>query len=421
MKVVHLNVSDIKGGAARAAFRLHQGLRQAGLDSSMVVAEKYSDDEHVTVPLQDKIGYYQRRLHYRQLTSQFWRYAPSRPIGLSPFTQPGARRNKALVNKLPAADIVNLHWIAHFVDLPTFLAQCRAPLVWTLHDMNAFTGGCHYALDCLRYREQCGACPQLGSDSSEDYSRKIWLAKEEMYRRVADGTLHFVTPSRWLATEASSSSLLREMPISVIPYGLDTTLFRPHDKTEARTRLNIPIAKQVVLFTADSITSQRKGLNYLLSALQEMEWDSDILLVSLGAGKIKEDISIPVKSLGHLADEKQMALAYSAADLFVIPSLQDNLPLTVLEAMACGTPVVGFDVGGIADMVRPGISGQLVPARNISLLRQAIASLLPDQPLRAAMARNCRQIALSEYGLSVQAQRTIEFYQSLLNHERDPC
>jgi len=417
MNVVQVSVFDNKGGAAKAAFRLHQGLRQARINSSMVVSEKVSEDEYCTIPLQDKIGYFERRLHYRQLTARFWRYAPSRPLGLSPFTHPSVRRNRGLVNNLPDADIINLHWIAHFVDLPTFVDRCQVPLVWTMHDMNAFTGGCHTALDCLEYRKQCGACPQLGSASSNDISSKIWLAKREMYRHVADGKLHFVAPSQWLAEEARHSTLLQNMPISVIPNGLNTAVFKPHDKTKARRQLGIPLLTKVILFTAESIFSRHKGLKYLLSAMQGMERRSDILLVSTGAGKIKNEISIPVKSLGHLADEHQMTLAYGAADLFIIPSLQENLPNTVMEAMACGTPVVGFDGGGIADMVRPGITGQLVPVGNIDQLRQAILTLLDDEPLRTEMAVNCRKIAVSEYSLAVQAERYINLYHSLLNLE----
>ncbi len=421
MKVIHVNVSDNKGGAARAAFRLHQGLSQEGLNSSMVVTEKHSENKHIYVPVQDKIGFYERRLHYRQLSARFWRYAPSRPPGLGPFTHPSTYQNRHLVSKLPDADIINLHWIAHFVDLPTFLPQCQAPLVWTLHDMNTFTGGCHYALDCDKYQKQCGACPQLGSQSNQDISHKIWLAKQKVYRLVSDGKLHIVTPSKWLAEEAQSSSLLQHMPISVIPNGLNTTIFKPYDKTEARSQLKIPLSAKVILFSAASIISLRKGLKLLLDALQMLDKQSNIVLVSLGTGKIKQNLSIPTLSLGYLKNEQQIALAYSAADLFVIPSLQDNLPNTVMESLACGTPVVGFDVGGIADMVRPGISGQLVPAKNVRQLQQAITSLLDNKPLRAEMAANCRQIALSEYSLHVQAKQYINLYQNLLNHKPLSC
>ncbi len=413
MNIVHINVSDIKGGAAIAAYRLHQGLKEQGVHSTMVVAEKYSQDGDVTRPLPDRIGYYGRRLHYRQLGARFWRSMPARPPGLSPFTHPQTGRSRRLIQALPQAEIINLHWIASYVDLPSFLAQAQVPLVWTLHDMNAFTGGCHYALDCDRFQEQCGACPQLGSKSERDVSRTIWQIKRDMFQGLAPGSLQLVAPSRWLAEEVRRSSLLRDLPLAVIPNALPTAVFRPYEKTAARERLGIPAAAKVVLFSADAVTSRRKGLPYLMEALSEMDVAANILLVTLGAGRLALDPRLPLISLGHLADEQQIALAYSAADLFVIPSLQDNLPNTVLEAMACGTPVVGFDVGGIGEMVRPGTTGQLVPARDVRQLRQAIAALLADELLRAGMAANCRQIALTEYSLPVQAERYVALYQRL--------
>lgn len=417
MKVVHVSASDTKGGAARAAYRLHKGLNRAGIDSAMVVAEKYSDDEKVTVPARDLIGYYERRLHYRQLTARFWRYAPSRPPGLSPFSHLTARRNRGLIDELPDSDIINMHWIAYFVDLPTFLTQSQMPLVWTLHDMNAFTGGCHYALDCTRFMEQCGACPQLGSKSKQDASHKIWQAKRNLYQLMVDNRLHIVTPSNWLAGETRHSSVLREIPLSVIPNGLDTMLFKPYEKSVARDQLGISLGVKVILFSAESVVSRRKGLQHLLSALKGLEGHTRLLVVSLGAGEIKGDLPIPVFSLGHFTDEKQIAMAYSAADLFVLPSLQDNLPNTVLEAMACGTPVVAFNVGGIPDMVRPGITGQLVPPKDIGQLRETILALLDDETMRVEMGINCRQIAEKEYSLDVQATEYIKLYQSLIDNE----
>ncbi len=417
MKITHINLSDIKGGAARAAFRLHQGLQQAGIDSSMVVAEKYSDDEQVVVPLQDRIGYLERRLTDRQLSTRFWRYFLTRPSGFDLFTQPSTSRNRSLVKKLPETDIINLHWVATFIDLPSFFAEIQKPLVWTLHDMNAFTGGCHYTLGCQKHQHKCGACPQLGSQSSQDVSRQIWLAKQAQYRLLADDRLHIVAPSKWLARQARHSPLLGQMPITVIPNGLNTDVFCPQDKTEARSQLSIPISARVVLFLADFIGSRRKGLKFLLAALQETDNQADIMLVSLGAGKMENESSLPVINLGHMNDEQQIALAYSAADIFVIPSLQDNLPNTVLEALACGTPVIGFDVGGISDMVRPGISGALVPAGDIHQLRQTILTVLENHSLCAEMAANCRQIAVTEYSLQVQAASYVELYQQLLEQE----
>jgi glycosyltransferase involved in cell wall biosynthesis len=324
--------------------------------------------------------------------------------------------------QLPGGDVINIHAMYTFIDYQVFLAAVprRTPVIRTLHDMSFFAGGCHYAWDCDKYTERCGACPQLGSHQDADLSRQIWQRKQTALQSIAPGRLHLVTPSRWLAHEAQRSGLVRHFPITVIPLSLDTEVFCPRDRGMAREVLGIPQDARVVLFIAEPITRPLKGFGLLTRALEGVGHLANLLLVSVGTGKLPVEVKVSHLHFGHIGHERLLSLIYSAADLFVIPSLQDNLPQTVLEAMACGTPVVGFAVGGIPDMVRPGVTGLLVPPQDVDALRSAIEELLHDPVRRAAMASTCRRVAVEEYALELQARRYLDLYQTVLASHRSP-
>ncbi|MDZ4716882.1 MAG: glycosyltransferase, partial [Roseiflexaceae bacterium] len=247
-----------------------------------------------------------------------------------------------------------------------------------------------------------------------DLSFRIWQRKQAAFRHVAPSRLHIVALSNWIAKEARRSTLFGHIPISVIPNGIDATVFAPADRNMARNALAIPPDARVVMFSAGSIENRRKGLPQLIEALNGLSQHDDIILLSLGGGKPALNGPLRHIHLGHVENDKQIAQAYRAADLFVIPSLQENLPNTALEAMSCGTPVVGFDAGGIPDLVRPGITGLLAPVGDIGALRTAIAALLDDAPRRTAMGSMCRQIVLNEYLPELQVQRYATIYRQLI-------
>src|SRR5262249_15061866 len=228
------------------------------------------------------------------------------------------------------------------------------------------------------------------------------------------GRLYIVSPSRWLMNEAKRSSLLKNFPVVLIPHGVDTEVFRPRDRNFARDMLAISQDAFVVLFVAEPIDRPIKNFALLAQALEGMAGRPSLLLVSAGSGKPPVEVRVPYLNLGSLRNERLLSLAYSAADVFVLPSRQENFPLTALEAMACGTPVIGSAVGGVPDMVRPGITGILVPPQNVTALRTAICDMLQDPPRRAEMAANCRRIAVEEYSLDLQLRRHVELYQSIL-------
>jgi glycosyltransferase involved in cell wall biosynthesis len=322
--------------------------------------------------------------------------------------------------KLPENDVLNVHWVAGFVDYQKFFEWLPEgkPVVWTLHDLGVFTGGCHWDGGCGKFVQRCGACPQLGSGAEEDLSREIWTRKKRVFECVQASRLRVVAPSRWLAGEARRSSLLGRFACSVIPYGVDTEVFAPRDKRVSREVLEVPADGKVVLFLADDIHARRKGFHLLAEALAGIAADAGVFLLSMGAGSAPEIAGLRQAHLRHMRRDGILSGVYSAADIFVAPSTQDNLPNTVLESMACGTPVAAFAAGGIPDVVRPGVTGLLASPGDVAGLRAAILELLRDDEKRAEMSANCRSIALLEYSLEVQARRYLELYREMVGAER---
>jgi glycosyltransferase involved in cell wall biosynthesis len=281
--------------------------------------------------------------------------------------------------------------------------------------MNAVTGGCHYDLGCGRFAQRCAACPQLGSEDPNDLAGQVWDRKRAVFERLDPRRFCIVTPSRWLGQVVKQSPIFSRFRIETIPYGIDLDDFAPRDRAAARDVLRIPQDSHVILFLAEMLDNRRKGFPLLEEALSSCSRLVDRLwLLSVGHNPPQPKTDVQGSHLNYVGNDRFLSLAYSAADLFVIPSLQDNLPNTVLEAMACGTPVVGFDVGGIRDMIRPDRTGVLVEAGDVVGLRAAIVTLLKSPGTRQQMSQQARQIALAEYPLLLQARRYGELYEELL-------
>ncbi len=416
VKVVHVSSSDLGGGAHRAAYRLHTGLQVVGCESSMLVQEKLSADPSVRVftpptGLRYRIA---RAWQRRRIVAAYRTYNSTRPSGFERFHSDRSEYGASPVDQILPADIVHLHFVARFLDLPTTLPRLAAgaPLVWTAHDMGPFTGGCPYDFECGRFEHQCGKCPQLGSNQEIDLSSETLRRKIETYQKL--GTrLHVVVASRWMEQVARRSAVLQHSEISFIPYGLDMTAFKPCDRATARAALGIPQEAHVILFAAVSVQTRRKGFALLDKALAGLKNRTSLHLISMGKDPVPTDSAIPHMHLGFLEHPTLLSLAYSAADLFVIPSLAEAFGQTALEAIACGTPVVGFKVGGIPDIVRPGLTGELADPGKVESLRGVIQSLLDQPEKRAAMAQHCRRIAVEEYSTDIQAKRYLKLYESL--------
>ena len=417
VNVLHLNAGDWIGGAARSAFRLNAALCTAGAKSTLFVRHQSTDAANVlrykskltrvldlARPYVDRVA---QRL-YGARTSAF-------SSGLVPD------RLASMIDSL-RPDVVNLHWVgAGFIQIET-LARIGRPLVWTLHDSWPFTGGCHLPGECRRYTEQCGSCPELRRASERDLSRLTWLRKCRAYRSAQ---LTVVAPSRWLARNASASALFRSRKVVHIPNGIDLRRFQPLDQEFARRALGIVGKRPTVLFSAfGGAADANKGFDLLLRAVGRLGRTAPnggrprILLV--GTARMPEGIppDIEVICAGSVQDEVTSVLLNSAADVVACPSRQENLPNVVLEALACGRPAVGFDVGGMSDLIRDGENGRLVKPFDDAALADAISWVLADDARRQRMCDVARRIAETEFSLDEQARRYLELYREVIAERR---
>lgn len=417
MKIVHVTYADSQGGAARSVYRLHQGLRRAGVDSKMFVECRESGDPSVVgfkYPT-DPVTRVRRGVRRWFLRRDMGELSEGRSSNASLFSDDRSRHGAQILGQLPPWDILHLHWLSWMLDYSRFfqrLPQDR-PIVWTLHDMNPFTGGCHFGGKCERFSESCGCCPQLSSKNPSDFSHRSWSRKRSVYHLLKPGILQLVTPSQWLAAEVRRSSLMGDRAVNVIPYGLDTEIFKPRDCGAARDVFGLPSDHQIVLFLADWAQEARKGLPLLVDALNGLPDKSKLCLLILGNGRVEVPDGIPSVRLEYVRNDRVLSMIYSAADVFALPVLQDNLPNSALEAMACGLPVVAFGSGGVPEMIRDGLEGRVVPPGDVAALRSAITGLLLDHQYRALLSSNARKRAVREYGIDLQAQRYLELYARL--------
>ncbi len=413
MKILLLSTFDTSGGAARSAYRLHQGLINCGTDSRMLVQAKFSQDSSVfgadqkvtqklsrlktSIDSLPKILF--RGLDKKKRTPYSLHWTPT--------------INLPKIKELDP-DVINIHWIGGgFLKIET-IPQLKKPIVWTLHDMWPFTGGCHYSQECDRYQKTCGNCPQMPPKYNLDLSSWVWQRKSKAWTHF-NPTI--VTPSRWLANCARSSSLFQNYRIQVIPYGLNTEIYRPFEQSFARDKFHLPTNKYLILFGAsDALSNPRKGFDYLQSALEILkvsELRDRCELVIFGASQ-SDEISLGIKAhyLGNLSDETTLAQVYSAADVFVAPSLEDNLPNTVMESIACGTPCVAFDIGGMPDMIDHQQNGYLAKPVDAIDLARGITWVLENtqsQNLRHAAREKVEQ----EFKLELQANRYLNLFSEI--------
>ncbi len=411
MRVVHLNTFDSQGGAARAAFRLHHSLARSGVDSLFIAQSKAGDDPTVLITE----GWRRAWTHVCRKLDEVptrTRIAPHGHFSAGLFSDP-------IVGKLGrlAPDVLNLHWInGGFVSTRTVGAlAARVPLVWTLHDSWAFTGGCHIPGECSAYTYRCGHCPVLGSARAIDLSRWLWHWKRRAWRAAE---LTVVTPSRWLASCAGRSTLLGGRRIEVIPNGVDLNTFRPIPRLVAREALGLDGAAHIVLFGALGATrDENKGFADLVSALNWIEAQGirGILLVVAGASSVPAHFGLrtAVHCMGMVRDERLMAILSAAADVVAIPSRLENLPNAAIEAHACGTPVVGYRVGGLPEVVTDGSTGAVVAPRDVKAFAQSLKWIITD-PQARSLGPNCRKIAEREFGIDTQARRYEGLYEDLM-------
>lgn len=320
-----------------------------------------------------------------------------------------------------AADVILMYWVGQgFLSSSQIGALMKSgkPLVWRLSDMWAFTGGCHYSHGCRRYVQRCGGCPQLRNPSRVDISTIGWWRKRLAWdvRRLT-----VLCPSNWMASCARASSLFSKADLRVIATGVDTQVFVPHDKAAARAALGLPVDQPLILFAAaDGLAARRKGGHLVEDILRHLKDLAGLLSpgVALLGTDTAPELPLATYALGRIQEDSLLALAYGAADLFVAPYLEDNLPNTVIEAMACGLPVVAFDIGGVGDAVRTGANGITVPVGDVAAMGSAIFSLLQDKDVLQTYADESRRLACQRFDLSTQTQRYGELLKELVDQRQ---
>lgn len=410
-RVLHVNFSDYEGGAARAAFRLHAGLRKAGADSRMAVINRTLDDPDVVAPL-GAAGIWRARINRRVERQLLAREKNSNLVAHSLALLPtGLGR---WINASDA-DVVNLHWMGAGMISIGEIAAIRKPVVWTMHDMWPFSGAEHYENPFSPGRSACGYSTESREpgDNGPDLDRWTFRRKRKSW---AGRTFHLASPSRWLAECAGRSVLFGSQTCRVLPNGIDMADYKPVERAAARRAFNLPQDKKLVLFGAMSSTAdRRKGFHLLVPALrwlsEQNEYADRTEVVVFGASHSDADIALPAHFVGRIDDDERLSLLYSAADVFVAPSLQDNLPNTLVEAMACGTPCVAFRIGGMPDLIPDERCGQLIDPIDFKALGQGIAKTLQTD---SAAARNACRANAARYDNVTAAQGYLDYYESIL-------
>jgi len=403
MNVLHINQTDKIGGAGIAAYRLHQGLLARGVDSRLLVGFVSTKSPRTKM--------LKRMRGFRRATS-----IVSRMIGLNDLLLPfgfGVQKYDFYKD----ADVINLHNLhtGYINYLATRKIAFDRPTVYTLHDMWSFTGHCANSYDCDKWKTGCGKCPYPKSYPSigMDNTRLEWKLKNWLYR---NSNINIVTPSRWLRSLVEQS-VLQEFPIHHIPHGICTDTFRPYDQKTCHKIIGIPEGKKVVAFGAANLADPMKGGKILYKALSELpiSLKKELVLVTFGEGAVNAvDTGIQEIQMGYIANDGLKAIVYSAADVFLLASLAESFGLVLEESLACGTPVVAFDVGGIPDIVTDQKTGRLVTLKNVKEFREAIEQVLDDKDLREKMRRQCRIKAEKEFGIELQVDRYMNIYNEML-------
>ncbi len=414
-----LNTDDFTGGAAIACKRLLKTLQaNSDVKPQMVVQTKKSTQNEI-IALDG--NWFERKTSFVRFVLErlwFWPFERSKAIRFQFNVGRFGRKianNQIIVN----SDIVHLHWVNFgFLSVNSLkqLFDTNKPIVWTLHDMWAFTGGCHHSGTCQNYQISCGNCVQfLKNPSDSDLSNQVWRHKKEAFEGA---NLTIVTCSDWLGQRAKQSSLFKNLRVETIPNPIDIELFSPIPKSEARTQLGLDPSKNYVLFAAMRVSAVGKGFSYFKESLAILEKqnlkNTELLIFGQSAGLESENLPFKINTLGYLDSPEKIVLAYAAASMFVIPSLEENLPNTIMESLACGTPVVGFEVGGIPEMIDHQQNGYLATYKSADSLAEGINWILQNTDYQK-LCDNARQKVVNNYSESVVAKRYVALYESLIS------
>jgi len=417
MRVLIVNTSERTGGAAVAANRLMKALNASGVKAKMLVREKISDDLTV-VPVKKS---WRTRWNFLWERWCIFCHLHFRRRHLFEIDMANAGTEITRLPEFREADIIHLHWINQgMLSLSGIrrILDSGKPVVWTMHDAWPATAICHYARGCKNFKRACQRCPLLPSGGSKkDLSAKIWQRKQRM---LEGHNVSFVACSRWLMGQAKESALLRGQNIVNIPNPIDTHIYHQKDQRKAREALDLPTNGKIILFISQRVTDERKGMKYFIEAMHTLvknhpDEAKEISIALLGGHteEISAEFDVPVYQLGYMNDDQNIVDAYNASDVFVLPSLEDNLPNTIMEAMACGVPCVGFKVGGIPEEIDHLKNGYVANYRDSANLAQGIYWAIFETD-REVVVHECLTKVNHSYSQSSVALRYIEVYNEVI-------
>ena len=417
MKVLIINTSERIGGAAIAANRLMKALKKNGVKARMLVRDKQTD--HLTVVSVGSSWAHTLRFLWERLCIFLGNGFSRKRLFLVDLANIGTDITQT--DEFQRADVIHLHWTNQgFLSMKGLRRILKAgkPVVITMHDQWYFTGICHYSGNCEKYTDHCHHCEQLGSHLLGDLAHHVFSQKERIY---AGTQLTFVGCSEWMAAMARKSKLTQGHRVVSIPNAIDTDLFRPQDKAEARKAFRLPLDKHLLLFGCQRITDERKGFLYLVEALQllkqahpDVAQSTEIVVVGGQAEEVRDQVPFSIIPISYVNDPQKMVQLYNAVDIYVTPSLQDNLPNTIMEALACGIPCVGFKVGGIPEMIDHQQTGYVANYQDAQDFADGIRwTLAADYD---ALSRQARNKVMTTYSESAVARKYLEVYEAALAH-----
>ena len=418
MNVLHVNTYEA-GGAGKACLRLHENLLKQGVDSNLLVLYRSASEVrnvhsflsfHAALEknIFQKIEGRIRRLF--EDTRSHEEHLANQPAGFEWFTAVRTAYDITLHPLYAKADIVHLHWVGDFLDFKTFFRNNKKRIVWTMQDMNPITGGCHYSSGCTRFTSDCHDCPQLQGTADTGYAQKNLQLKK---KSISGAQIHMIASSGWLTGLSKESLLFSRNPHSMIFNGSDPAVFDPIDRNAARDLFGIPKNKTVILFIAN-LDNPRKGYQFVRDAFRTFSEREDVFLCVAGESKTAPENIPNCRFIGKISDEKTLNAFYSAGDILLIPSLEDDLPNTIIEALLCGTPVIGFPVGGIGEMLMNDQNGFLCPGIGVAPLTQRIRDFLsaPGKFNRQEIRKN----TIQKFSINVQVKKYIELYNKMITN-----
>ena len=420
MRVLIVNTSERIGGAAIAAGRLVEALKNNGIKAKMLVREKQTD--RLSVIGLNKNWWKVWQFIWERIL--IWKENRFKKHNLFAVDIANTGTDITVLPEFQAADIIHLHWINQGMlslnDIRKILLSGK-PVVWTMHDMWPCTGICHHARECDKYHQECHHCPYIyKGGGKKDLSNQVFKKKKEIYQLAP---VTFVTCSRWLKERASQSALLKGHTIVDIPNPISTGLFKPQNALAARNKMELPTDKKLILFGSVKVTDKRKGIDYFIESCKllaekypEMKEELGVVVYGNNSEYLKPLIPFQVYALDYISNEKDLVNIYNAVDLYVTPSLEENLPTTIMEAMACGVPCVGFNVGGIPEMIDHLHNGYVAEYKSAEDLANGIIWTLSESEYQSLSEEACRK-AVSNYSESIVAKKYIDIYNKITgNH-----